>query len=151
MITLIACFDKVGGIGRNGSIPWHLPADLRHFKNVTQGQVVIMGRKTWESLPVRPLPGRHNVVVSREGYSLDQALATYPDAFVIGGAEIYGQAMPRAGRMVLTAIDHDYSCDRFFPRISPAEWGLMHAPEHHATQGGLNYSFTTWRRRATAI
>jgi dihydrofolate reductase len=119
-IVVIAAVARDGAIGRNGDMPWHLPADLKHFRQVTQGHPVVMGRKTWESLPARfrPLPGRRNVVVTRNAQwahagaesaaSLDAALALLQGAakvFVIGGGELYAQALPLAHALELTEID----------------------------------------------
>lgn len=125
-----------GAIGHRGGMPWHLPADLGHFKSVTLGYPVIMGRRTFESIG-RALPGRRNVVISRsqpdlpEGVivagSLDEALEACSDAaqvMVIGGGEIYRQAMHRAERMELTLIDADIEADTFFPEWSLDQWRL---------------------------
>ena len=129
-IALIYARAANGVIGHNCTIPWHLPEDLAHFKALTQGHAVIMGRKTWDSLPARfrPLPGRRNVVITRNADwradgadpvdSLDAALALLhdsPKVFVIGGAEIYALALPRADELVLTEIAAELDGDVFFP------------------------------------
>jgi dihydrofolate reductase len=129
-VTLIAAVARRGVIGRGNALPWHLPEDLRHFRAVTTGHPVIMGRKTWDSLPprFRPLPGRRNVVVTRQaGWMADGAeavssptaalalLAGVPQAFVIGGAELYAAMLPLANELLLTEIDHDIDGDAFFP------------------------------------
>lgn len=132
---MIVAAGRRGEIGRHGTMIWHLPADLRHFKRITIGAPVIMGRKTWESLPKRPLPGRKNIVVTRQkDYSapgatvvgsLQEAIAASEpgeEVFVAGGAEIYRQAYPIARRIYLTAIDAEASdADTFFP-LPAAEW-----------------------------
>jgi dihydrofolate reductase len=147
-------------IGKNGSMPWHLPEDLAHFKRATLGSPVIMGRKTWDSLPpkFRPLPGRRNVVITRQpdwqaegalrAGSLDSACALCaadPVAWVIGGAEIYAQALPRATRALVTEIDAQYDGDAFAPAFGP-EWRET-ARESHTAANGLHYSFVTYEKQ----
>lgn len=151
MLTLIAAVSRNNCIGKNGAIPWRLPEDLKHFKNLTMGHVVIMGRKTWESLPekFRPLPGRTNVVLTRQtDYplpdgverfgSLADAVAAHPDAFVMGGAEIYAQAMPLAHRLELTRVDQGVDGDAFFPPIDGQEWTEVAREDHEG------FSFVTY-------
>ncbi len=126
-----------GVIGRNGDLPWRLPADLKHFKAMTMGKPIVMGRKTWESIG-KPLPGRENIVVTRDrGYvapggrvshTLDEALAAagaVPEIMVIGGAQLYALAMPRATRLYLTRVDADISGDTLFPPLEPGRWRLV--------------------------
>lgn len=135
-ITLVAAMSRNHVIGRDGGMPWHLPADLAHFKSVTLGHPVLMGRKTFESIG-RPLPGRLNVVISRgqptlpEGVllakSLDEAIAACgqaPELMVIGGGEIYRQAITRADRLALTLVDADIDGDTHFPGFSLPQWKL---------------------------
>jgi dihydrofolate reductase len=159
VLTLIAAVARNGVIGLDNRLPWHLPADLRHFKMLTTGRTVIMGRKTWESLPdkFRPLPGRQNIVVTRNaGYaaegavvvsSLPAALAAAKgdEAFVIGGAELYQAALPLADRLQLTEIDADFDGDTHFPAIDPSEWRET-AREPHRDETGLGYAFVTYER-----
>jgi dihydrofolate reductase len=138
-LSLIVALAKDRAIGRGNRLLWSLPADMAHFREATKGATVIMGRKTWESLPpkFRPLPGRHNIVISRqteyvaEGavlvHSLNDAVAEArrKDApiFVIGGAEIYAQALPLADRLVLTEVDDIVAdADAFFPTVPATEW-----------------------------
>ena len=143
-----------GVIGMAGTMPWHLPEDLTHFKRTTLGCPVIMGRKTWESIPLkfRPLPGRLNVVVTRQhdwqatgaqvAHSLPEAMALcsgVPDAWVIGGAEIYAQALPLASSAVVTEIDATFEGDAFAPQFGP-EWQET-SRQSHVSATGLNYSF----------
>src|ERR1700733_8764651 len=143
--SIIVAFDSQYGIGKAGQLPWHLPADLKHFKEITstvtnsaKKNAVIMGRKTWDSLPpkFRPLPGRVNMVLSKEGKlnlpsgvlsssSLENALTqlSSPDiesVFVIGGAQIYAHAMehPLCQKLYVTHVQGEYGCDAFFPPIS---------------------------------
>ena len=121
-------------IGRNNALPWDLPADLAHFRRVTMGKPILMGRKTFESLG-RPLPGRHNIVVTRDStysaagctvvYSVDQALlaaSRHSEAMVIGGAALYGQLMTKAQRLYLTLVDGEFEGDVFFPAVAADEW-----------------------------
>jgi dihydrofolate reductase len=148
-----------GVIGKDGTMPWHLPEDLAHFKRTTLGCPVIMGRKTWESLPARfrPLPGRINVVVTRQNdwqdsgasvaHSLPEAIALCgdaPDAWIIGGADIYAQSQPLASTAVITEIEADFEGDAFAPQFGP-EWREV-ARERHTTANGLNFSFVTYQR-----
>ena len=136
-LALIAAVPRNGAIGKAGRLLWHEPEDHKHFRRVTMGCPVIMGRKTWDSLPerFRPLPGRRNLVITRNAawqadgaeavVSLDAALALLvdaPKAFVIGGAEIYVLALPQADELVLTEIDADLDGDTFFPRWDRARF-----------------------------
>ena len=146
-----------GVIGKEGALPWHLPEDLAHFKRTTTGQPVIMGRKTWDSLPpkFRPLPGRTNIVVTRQpdwqaqgalrAGSLDDALKLCPagaDAWVIGGAEIYHEALPMAQTAVVTEIDADFEGDARAPQFGP-QWRET-GREPHIAANGLAFSFVTY-------
>ena len=148
-----------GVIGHRNALPWHLPEDMAHFKQTTLGCPVIMGRKTWDSLPARfrPLPGRLNVVVTRQrdwqaqgtlcAHSLEQACALCPEganAWVIGGAEIYRQALPLANKAVVTEIEADYEGDAFAPQFGP-EWAEA-SRERHLSVNGLKFSFLTYQK-----
>ncbi|GAA2836823.1 dihydrofolate reductase [Leucobacter komagatae] len=153
-----------GAIGRDGTMPWHLPEDLAHFKRVTLGAPVIMGRRTWESLPerFRPLPGRENVVVSRDpdlvidgaqtATSLEDAirLAGGDRAWIMGGGQLYRDAMPFAHELVVTRIDMDVpDADTFAPEIG-AEWTLDGGGEALVAASGLGYRFERYLREAAA-
>jgi len=151
-ITLVLAVADNGVIGRDGAIPWHISDDLKRFKALTLGKTVVMGRKTWDSLPKKPLPGRRNIVVTRgagwraegaEAMPLDAALAI-PRAFVIGGAEIYRAALARAGRIELTEVHRAFEGDAKFD-FDRSGWREM-AREDHATPEGLRYSFVTLTR-----
>lgn len=148
-----------GVIGKDGTMPWHLPEDLAHFKRTTLGSPVIMGRKTWDSLPpkFRPLPGRLNVVITRQhdwqatgasvAHSLPEAIGLCPvdgDVWIIGGADIYAQALPLATSAVVTDIEASYDGDAFAPQFGP-EWQET-ARERHVSSTGLNFSFVTYTR-----
>lgn len=158
-LNLIFARARNGVIGNNNALPWHLPEDMAHFKRSTLGCPVIMGRKTWDSLPARfrPLPGRLNVVVTRQpdwqadgavvANSLEAACAACPSAstaWVIGGAELYAQALALAGTAVVTEINADYEGDAFAPRFGP-EWREV-ARESHLSSTGLGYSFVTYQK-----
>jgi dihydrofolate reductase len=143
-ITLIAAVARNGVIGREGRLPWRLPGDLQRFKAVTMGHPVIMGRKTWESIG-RALPGRLNIVVSRTAGlaaagcvvagSLDEALraaGSSPEVFVIGGAALYREVLPRADQLHLTRVIADFEGDVRFPEYDPADWRLVATKEYPA-------------------
>jgi len=134
-LNLIVARARNGVIGAGGTIPWRVPGEMAYFKQVTLGHPIVMGRKTWESLPRRPLPGRRNLVVTRdrnyiaEGAevvaSLEEALARCADAqdvFVIGGAELFALALPRITRAFVTEIDLEVDGDVHFPALDPAQW-----------------------------
>jgi dihydrofolate reductase len=163
-LTLIAALANNNVIGRNNTLPWHLPEDLKHFKEATLGAPVIMGRKTWESLPekFRPLPGRLNIVVSRDLQrtrplaagatvvdSLPAALAACgetPEAFLIGGAELYRQAIEQADRLLITEIDLEVEgADAFFPPIDPASWKEKDR-RTQTSASGLRFAFVIYER-----
>jgi dihydrofolate reductase len=155
-LTLVVAMDAQRGIGVDNRLPWHLPEDLAHFKRVTLERPIIMGRKTFDSIG-RPLPKRRNIVVTRnrdwshEGVevagSLEEAVALAGDgpSSIIGGAQIFNEAIPLADRMIVTHIDGEYRCDTFFPEIDPAVWAVT-AREEHRSADGLAFSFVTYER-----
>ena len=158
-IGLIWAQARGGVIGKDGAMPWHLPEDLAHFKRTTLSHPVIMGRKTWDSIPprFRPLPGRTNIVVTRQpdwhesgsqlAPSLREALQKCENSeqvWVIGGAQIYAQALPLADELVVTEIDAEVDGDAFAPAIGP-EWHEV-AREEIAAANGQPLAFVTWRR-----
>jgi dihydrofolate reductase len=162
LVGLVWAQSTSGVIGRNGDIPWHVPEDLARFKQVTVGRTVIMGRRTWESLParVRPLPGRRNVVLSRQADfaaggaevvgSLDNALTevlTEPEAWVIGGAQIYALALPRAARCEVTEIEVDLvrDDDDALAPVLDESW-LGETGTWQVSRSGLRYRFHSYRR-----
>ena len=164
-VGLIYARARNGVIGQGGVMPWHLPEDLAHFKRVTLNHPVVMGRRTWDSIPprFRPLPGRTNIVITRQedwnetgaqrSSSLRDALqkaenscGTSSQVWVIGGAQIYAQAMPLADELVVTEIDADLDGDAHAPAIGP-EWQEV-AREPFESRTGLRGAFVTWRRRA---
>lgn len=160
-IGLIWAQARGGVIGKDGVMPWHLPEDLAHFKRTTLSHPVIMGRKTWDSIPprFRPLPGRANIVITRQpdwqtagaqrASSLHEALGQCehaPQAWIIGGAQIYAQALPLADELVVTEIDADFEGDAFAPAIGP-EWREV-AREELLAASGLRLAFVTYEKNA---
>jgi dihydrofolate reductase len=161
-LSLIAAVARDGAIGRGNELLWHESADQRRFRAVTMGCPVIMGRRTWDSLPARfrPLPGRRNIVVTRSPHwqaegaepmpSLPAALAAASGAahvFVIGGAQLYALALPHADELVLTEIDAAFDgADVHFPAWNRADFELV-AHEDHVSAAGVPYRFATYRRR----
>ncbi len=160
VLSLIAAMDNNRLIGNANDLPWRLPADLQHFKSITMGKPIIMGRKTWESLG-RPLPGRKNIAITRdtayqaEGaevvHSLEQALEQTADAeevMIIGGANLYAQALQRVERLYLTRVEGEFEGDSWFPEIAKSEWELVdseaHAPDE---RNPYAYRFETWQRK----
>lgn len=158
-LTLIAAVARNGVIGVDNTLPWRLPEDLKRFKALTLGHPIVMGRKTWESLG-RPLPGRANIVVSRDpdysaaGATLARSLLSAIEAaaasgtdevFVIGGAEIYRLALPLAQRLQLTEIDREFAGDAHFPDFDRQAW-LETARECHHSETGFDYAFVTYER-----
>ena len=146
MITLIAAAGLQNELGKDNELLWHLPNDFKHFKTLTAGHYIIMGRKTFESLP-GILPNRTHVVISRQteyspegvlvANSLEAALSLIPnseDAFVIGGGEIYQQALSIAHRIELTRVNAQLQADTFFPTINPSEWDLVQEECHPADE-----------------
>ncbi len=166
-INLILARAANGVIGANGTMPWHLPEDLAHFKQQTGDAPVIMGRRTWESLPprFRPLPGRRNIVVTRQddwkaegaqrAASLQEAISLCeesqaPEVWIIGGAQIYAEAEPLAQRAVVTEIARDYEGDAHAPVLDPSAWRETQRESHVSAREGLGYSFVTYERIGAA-
>ena len=161
-LALIAALDRRRAIGRGGALLWHEREDQKHFRTVTMGCPVIMGRKTWDSLPVkfRPLPGRRNIVLTRDAawcgagaevaVSLDAALTLSADAakvFVIGGGELYALALSRADELFLTEIDAEFGgADAHFPPFDKSAFTAV-AREARATAEGTGYAFVHYRRK----
>jgi len=159
-LTLIVARARNGTIGLRGALPWRLPEDLAQFRRTTLGHPILMGRRTHESIG-RPLPGRRNIVLSRDpGFraagcevapDLDRALALCADtdeAFVIGGADLYRAALPRADRLLITEIGADFEGDVFFPPVDAARW-LEVERRHHAAgaAGDIAFDVVSYARR----
>jgi dihydrofolate reductase len=162
-LTLVAAVARNGVIGRDGTIPWRLPKDLAHFRELTTGHAVVMGRKTWESIPerFRPLPGRRNVVVTRNpGWAADGAerassvedalrlLEGEPEVFAIGGSEVYRAALPLADGLALTEIDEEIEGDAFFPDWDRAAFEEV-SRDARVSEDGMPFAFVTYARRGT--
>lgn len=156
-LTLIVAYSTNRVIGRDNTLPWKLPGDLAHFKRSTLGHPIIMGRKTWDSLG-RPLPGRSNIVISRNPDfsaagatvvpTLEAAIAACGDvqeAFVIGGAQIYAQALPMAQRVLATEVHADVEGDAFFPLLPSFQWKET-ARDAQAAENGYEYDFVVYER-----
>jgi dihydrofolate reductase len=157
-ISIIVAIAKNHAIGKNNQLLWHLPNDLKHFKDVTSGHTVIMGRKTYESVG-RPLPKRRNIVITRQDISIegcevvpsiDEALErceNEEEVFIVGGAEIYRQAVPLTDRVYLTVIDQDFDGDTFFPELNPEEWTEKERENFEPDEKNkYSYSFITLER-----
>ncbi|MDZ5457903.1 dihydrofolate reductase [Azohydromonas lata] len=163
-LTIVAAVARNGVIGRDNDMPWRLPEDLKHFRRVTLGAPVIMGRRTWDSLPAafKPLPGRRNVVITRNaGWSTEgaeaaaslqealQRLADAPAAFVVGGAQLYAQALLLADELVLTEIDRDFEGDTRFPAFERERFAEVARETHRAAPpNDFDFAFVTYRRQA---
>ncbi len=159
MIIIMAAIARNNALGKDNQLIWHLPADLKRFKRVTSGHHVIMGRKTYESLG-KPLPNRTNIVISRNknfkavgckiAHSYETALelaATDQTPFILGGAEIYKQAIKTADKLDLTLIHHDFEADAFFPEIDPKIWKETSRQDFKADEKNkYDYSFVTYER-----
>ena len=160
-LPAIVAMGRDRSIGFQGDMPWHIPEDLKHFKQLTTGHPVIMGRATWESLPKKPLPGRRNIVVTRQADyeaegaekagSIEEAVAMCEIAeepFIIGGASVYEQALPLLTRVYVTLVDGEFpEADRFFPELDPGEWEEGETEGPFESRCGLRYSFKTMRRK----
>lgn len=152
-IILIAALDRERCIGKDNQLMWHLPGDLKRFKEMTTGHTVIMGRKTYESIG-RPLPNRRNIVITRnaslqiEGCEMANSLERALDmcghekqVFIIGGAQIYSQALPLATKMELTRVDKSFHGDAFFPEWDAQHWLLKHSESKNSETTGLDFDF----------
>ena len=158
LISLVVACGEGHVIGQRGAMPWHLPADLKYFKRITMGKPIVMGSKTYQSIG-RPLPGRHNIVISRNpefgapgcdvrtslGAAMSAAGAV-PEIMVIGGAKIYALALPLAHRIYLTDIHQSYEGDTFFPHIGD-DWHEVSREVHDAQGNDPAYSFVLLERR----
>ena len=157
-LTIIVATDQQGGIGINNTLAWKLPEDLAHFKRLTTGHPIIMGRKTFDSIG-RPLPNRRNIVITRNAawrhdgveavgsVAAAVALLDGAEGYVIGGAEIYQQSMDLSDRLIVTEVAGTFACDAFFPAIDPAIWEETAREAHSSDSAGLRYAFVTYRRK----
>ena len=166
MITMIACTEMNYGIGdSNGNLLFDIPKDLAHFKSITTGRIVVMGRKTWESLPKKPLPKRKNYVLTNDKnyvangakliHSIEEVLelSKKHDIYIIGGGELYNQFMEHADRLIMTHV-HEINIDArvFFPNIEVREWKLVKATKHDADEENPhNFTFATYERKRDQV
>ena len=162
MISIIVAVSEDLGIGKDNDLLWRIPDDLRRFKQLTTGNTVIMGKRTWESLPRRPLPGRVNIVItdipgeriegSVTAYSIVDALekcAGSKEVFIIGGGSIYRQFMPLADRLYITHVHNKAPADIYFPAIDPGIWEVVHREEFPAdNEGEVPYDYVIYERRS---
>lgn len=156
-LTIVAAMGRNRAIGVDGGLPWRLPEELKHFKETTLGKPIVMGRRTWESIG-RALPGRQNIVVTRQaGYeaegcrvvgSLVEAIevANGTEVMIIGGGELYRQALPLASRMVLTEVDRSPEADTWFPEWDPGDWRAVSHRRVTPEEGRPAFEITDWRR-----
>ena len=161
IISLIAAMDKNRLIGKNNSLPWNLPADMKYFRDKTKGKTVIMGRKTYESIG-KPLPNRTNIIITRdqnfkaEGciivHSTDEAIkaaGNVEEIMVIGGSQIYKEFLPKADKMYLTFIDAEFEGDTYFPKYNIEEWKEISYEEHERdAENPYDYRFVVLERLA---
>lgn len=158
-LSIIAAVARNGVIGIENRLPWRLPEDLRHFKQLTLGHHLIMGRKTYESIG-RPLPGRMTIILTRDpGYRVEDCLTAGsiedalklcgddPEIFVVGGSDLYAQTLTLVDRLYLTEIDADFTGDAFFPAFDRSMWWVV-SREPHVSDTGLAYAFVTYQRRS---
>lgn len=159
IVTIVVAISENNAIGKNNQLLWHLPADLKHFRLITTGHTVIMGRKTYDSVG-KPLPNRRNIIITRQDItiegcevvkSIEAALALCADeeeVFIVGGAEIYRQAMHLTDRIYLTIVHQKFEADSFFPEINYNEWRETEREDHQPDEKNkLPYSFITLNRR----
>lgn len=150
LISAIVALSENRAIGKNNQLPWHLPADLKHFKQITMGKAILMGRKTYQSIG-RALPGRINIILTSDKnfqaencviiHSIEQALQiTQDELCVIGGAEIYQQMLPYIQRIYMTVVHHVVDGDTYFPELNPAEWKEIEKTDHEADEKN-NYAY----------
>lgn len=163
MISIIVAIAQNMAIGKNNDLLWHLPADLKHFKQLTSGNTVIMGERTFFSLPVRPLPKRRNIVITDKpdlqldgcemAHSIDEACALCrhdDENFVIGGGSIYRQFMALADTLYITWVYRDFEADTFYPDIDESVWEQTELSERmYDAEANLEFAFATYKRRAT--
>lgn len=163
LVSIVVATDERGAIGRDGGLPWRLPDDLKRFKALTMGKPIVMGRKTWDSIG-KPLPGRHNIVITRQaGFalpgvtvvaSMDEALdaaGDVPEVCIIGGAEIYRLALPCTDLIHLTRVHSTVDADTHFPEIAPEEWDEIVVEDRPADdRHSFAFSFVELRRRRAA-
>ncbi len=162
MLSIIVAIAQNGAIGRNNNLLWHLGSDLKRFKQLTMGHPVVMGRRTWESLPKKPLPGRRNIVLTQntdytaEGAEVVHSVAGLfkalkgvdDEVFIMGGAAIYELLLPYTHRLYITRVYRDYEADVYFPTIDMSEFTLVKFGEPlHDDESGLDYAYEEYDRK----
>lgn len=159
VVSLVVAVSANNGIGKNNQLLWHLPADLKHFKEITSGHTIIMGRKTYASIG-KPLPNRRNIVITRntnlslEGAEVVNSIAaaislctSEKEAFIIGGADIYGQSLALCNKIYLTIVHQEFEADAFFPNLNTNEWKEIFAEKHQPDEkNSLAYTFSILER-----
>jgi len=154
-ISIIVAIAKNFAIGRNNQLLWHIPSDLKRFKKITSGHQVIMGKLTYESLPIRPLPNRRNIVITDNPeetfdgcttvYSIEEALNLcneQEESFIIGGGSVYRQFLPFCNKLYLTMVDKEFEADTYFPRLDLTKWKLIEREDHDPDDAtDFSYSF----------
>jgi dihydrofolate reductase len=160
ILSIVVAMSENNAIGKDNKLLWHLPADLKHFKEITSGHTILMGRKTYDSIG-KPLPNRRNIVITRnadlklEGveiyHDLEEALSqcrNEAEVFLIGGAEIYRQALKYTDKIYLTRVHETYEADTFFPELEPEKW-METQVEHHQPEAKnpVAYTFSTLQRK----
>ena len=159
-ISIIVAIARNFAIGKNNQLLWHIPADLKRFKKITSGHQVIMGKLTYESLPVRPLPGRRNIVITDqpgetfEGcttvHSIGEALERcneHEESFIIGGGSIYRQFLPYSNKLYITMVEKEFEADTFFPVIDFNQWRIIEKEDHEPDEtNDFSYSFIIFEK-----
>lgn len=159
MLTIIVAVADNFAIGKDNRLLCHIPGDLKRFKEITSGHTVIMGKRTWESLPNRPLPNRRNMVLTDQpdeiiegcvmAYSIEDVmnkLAVDTENFIIGGGMVYRQFLPLADKLLITRVYKTFEADAFFPEVSENEW-ILESEEEHTEFGEFRFSYQTWVRK----
>lgn len=166
-LSAIVAMDKNRLIGQNNALPWHLPADLKHFKSLTLGKPIVMGRKTWDSIG-KPLPGRENIVITRDAsLSLDgahvvnsidaaiekacQLYAPLEEIMFIGGMMLYQEMLPRLNRLYITEIDHEFAGDAWFPELQTEDWQELSRQTFNEQTQGFHYHFVELSRHQHGV
>jgi dihydrofolate reductase len=161
MLSIIVAIAENNAIGKNNDLLWHIPADLKRFKRITSGHPVIMGKRTWESLPRRPLPNRRNIVITDNpgeqipgcemAYSIDEAIGlcnAEEENFIIGGASVYTQFLPHADRLYLTLVKKSFDADVFFPAIDLSQWTMIEKEDFLPDEDNdFEYANETYQRK----
>lgn len=159
-ISIIVAIASNYAIGRDNQLLWHISNDLKHFKKITSGHTVIMGKKTYESLPFKPLPNRENIILTDVAgetisgctmvYSISEILEmckNKEECFIIGGGSVYKQFMPHAETLYITWVEKDYEADVFFPEISEKEWEITEEEKHFSEENNFTYSFRVYKKK----